>query len=279
MTIRPKSSSNVCLSCRTMTHPLLDRPEVLQVMFYPRRELAATPNDPRTRSVCFEVEPAIHISGRLYPAEPESPAILCYHGNGEIAADYDDLAQLYTRLGITLLVVDYRGYGSSDGTPTATDLLADAVTVFEGLDRILGESRLSPSRLYLMGRSLGSAAAIEVTRHHSDQLAGLIIESGFAHTFDLLARMGVHIQGAEDARDGFGNAEKMQEITIPTLIIHGQRDALIPVADGQELYRRCAAPDKRLVLIPGAGHNDLMMFGVERYFTAIRSFVFGGTAG
>jgi pimeloyl-ACP methyl ester carboxylesterase len=124
-----------------------------------------------------------------------------------------------------------------------------------------------------MGRSLGSAAAIEVALHAGERLAGLIIESGFAQTFSLLARLGVDVQGAFEERDGVGNALKMSRITTPTLIIHGQEDNVIPVAHGQELYRCCAAQDKQLVLINDAGHNDLMIVGLPQYFQAIQTFI------
>ena len=256
-----------------MMNPL-DQPDILRVLFYPRRDLLVSP-PPGAHLVSVEVEPGVTVGGRLYPAGPEAPAILYYHGNGEIAADYDGgIAPLYIQMGVTLLVMDYRGYGRSDGTPTARNLLADAVTVFDTVNPVFEDHALNPAQLYVMGRSLGSAAAIEVALHAGEQLAGLIIESGFADTFALLARMGVRVRGANEARDGFGNPAKMERIATHTLVIHGQADALIPASDGQELHRRCAAPDKRLVLIPGAGHNDLMMVGMPQYFGAIRTFVY-----
>jgi fermentation-respiration switch protein FrsA (DUF1100 family) len=222
-----------------------------------------------------EVESGVTVGGRLYPATPKAPAILYYHGNGEIAADYDDIASLYTQIGITLLVIDYRGYGRSDGTPTARNLLTDAAVVFDAAATVFDDNGLAPARLVVMGRSLGSAAAIEVGLHAGGRLAGLIVESGFSDTFALLARLGLEVQGADEEQDGFGNAAKMARVTVPTLIIHGQADALIPAADGQELYDRCAAPHKWLVLVPGGGHNDLMMVGMSEYFEAIRGFVHG----
>lgn len=253
---------------------LLDQPEVLRILFYPRRDLLASP-PPGVRLVEVEVEPGLTVGGRLYPADHEAPAILYYHGNGEIAADYDGIAPLYTQMGITLLVMDYRGYGRSDGTPTAHDLLADAVAVFDAVGTVFEDHGLAPTQLYAMGRSLGSAAAVEVALHAGEQLAGLIIESGFADTFALLARLGLRVRGADEERDGFGNPAKVERIATRTLIIHGRTDVLIPASDGRELYHRCAAPDKRLVLIPGAGHNDLMMVGMSQYFEAVRTFVGG----
>jgi pimeloyl-ACP methyl ester carboxylesterase len=258
-----------------MIHPTLDEPDVLRVLFYPRGEYPFASDLAGVHRVSVEVEPGIAVGGRLYPAGAEAPTILYFHGNGEIAADYDGIAPLYTRMGTTLLVTDYRGYGTSGGNPTCTNLLTDAVTVFDALDDIFENHSLAPSRLYVMGRSLGSAGAIEVAVRRGEHLAGLIIDSGGWDAIGLLARLGVSVAGGDKARDGFGNLAKMRRITIPTLIIHGENDVLIPASDGQELYRSSAAQDKRLVLVPGAGHNDLMTVGMEQYFGAIRTFVFG----
>lgn len=254
-----------------MTHPILDQPSVLQVLFHPRRDNSTSPDG--VYPVEVEVEPGITLGGRLYPSAAENPAILYFHGNGEIAADYDYFGEYYTQLGITLLVIDYRGYGVSNGTPTASNLITDAVTVFNAFDGILESNGLSPKRLYVMGRSLGSAAAIEVALQAKEQLAGLIIESGFAQTFPLLAHLGVEVQGADEERDGVGNARKISQIITRTLIIHGQEDRLIPAEQALILYRCCAAQNKQLVPIRNAGHNDLMIVGRFQYFDAIRQFV------
>ncbi len=262
-----------------MSLPALDQPEVLRVIFHPRPEYALVPPTSGAHSISIKVEPQIAIGARLFPAGREAPAILYWHGNGEIAADYDGSAPVYTRLGITLLVADYRGYGTSDGTPTCSNLLTDAVAVFDAAGGVFADYDLVPARRYVMGRSLGSAAAIEVAVHAGEELAGLIVESGFADTFGLLARLAVRLEGADEASHGFGNAAKMAGVTIPTLIIHGQNDVLIPPEDGKELYRRSAAEEKELVLIPGAGHNDLMMVGRGQYFQAIRRFVQGENGG
>jgi hypothetical protein len=99
------------------------------------------------------------------------------------------------------------------------------------------------------------------------------VESGFADTFALLRRMGLSLQGVAEDRDGFANASKLSLVRAPTLIIHGREDRLVPAADGQELYRRSAAADKHLLLIPGVGHNDLLFIGLRAYMEAIRAFV------
>lgn len=254
-----------------METPLLDNPGILQVLFHPRRSHHLMRMGAYT--VFVDVEPGVTLAGRLYPATPDAPLILFYHGNGEIADDYDDIASLYTRLGITLLVMDYRGYGKSTGSPTASTLLTDPIVVFEQLATIFEDHDLTPSRVYIMGRSLGSVAAIQTAVHAGDALSGLIIESGFSDTFGLLARMGVRVQHATEETDGAANAIKMRQVHIPTLILHGERDVLIPPSDGRTLYEECGAADKTLILIPGAGHNDIMMVGMQDYFQAIATFV------
>jgi pimeloyl-ACP methyl ester carboxylesterase len=77
----------------------------------------------------------------------------------------------------------------------------------------------------------------------------------------------------DESQAGFGNAAKMAQVTRPTLIIHGQNDILIPASEGKTLYHHSGAADKQLVLIPGAGHNDLLLYGRVRYFEAIAAFI------
>jgi pimeloyl-ACP methyl ester carboxylesterase len=257
---------------------LLDRPEVSRVLFHPRRDPPNRPLPLRVRSLQIQVDRGIAVSARLHRANPDGPTILFFHGNGEIASDYDGISPLYTSLGINLLVVDYRGYGSSDGQPRASHLLADAVKVYERADSIFLENGLRAKSLFVMGRSLGSAAAIEIAWHAGAEIAGLIIESGFAYTLPLLVTLGLRLELTEtdESRVGFGNMDKIAQIHVPTRIIHGQDDWLIPVENGRALYEHSGATDKKLVTIPHAGHNDLLFTGQEPYFDALRAFVVEG---
>jgi alpha-beta hydrolase superfamily lysophospholipase len=253
--------------------PILDRPEVLRVLFHPRKDLGYPFSTPDIRIISAEVSPDVEIGGRLYSAGSSSPLIIFFHGNGEIAADYDTIAHFYRQIGVTLLVWDYRGYGLSTGIPTASCLLEDAEMLINKTEEICCENSLNPIRIYIMGRSLGSAAAIEVISHSYKDFSGLIIESGFSDTFSLLSRLGVKIECAEENLDGFGNLLKVTKIEIPTLVIHGESDVLIPPKDGQDLYESCGADSKKLLLIPEGNHNDLMYVGHERYFNALGAFV------
>jgi fermentation-respiration switch protein FrsA (DUF1100 family) len=275
LTLRPTSRAGTTrLSPMEMDHPILDKPEVLHLIFHPRPEYAISTEPSGVETISIEVESGVSIAGRLYAAGSNAPLILYWHGNGEIAADYDSIAPLYTGMGISLLVIDYRGYGRSTGSPSCSSLLSDAVTFLRSTDVIFDQHDLAPSRLYAMGRSLGSAAAIEAASQEERGLSGLIVESGFADTFALLRRLGLAVEGTTDSRDGFGNASKIAHVTIPTLVIHGENDVLIPPRDGEGLFQSSGAKEKRLLILPGAGHNDLMLVGQTRYFGAIQAFVF-----
>jgi pimeloyl-ACP methyl ester carboxylesterase len=255
----------------------LNQPEVSRVLFHPRRDPPNRAPPPRVRTLQIPAGEGITVSGRLHRANLDGPTILFFHGNGEIASDYDGISPLYTSLGINLLVVDYRGYGSSDGEPTASHLLADAVATYERTASILLENEFKTRPLFIMGRSLGSAAAIEIARLAEGALDGLIIESGFAYTLPLLATLGLrwNTDATDEARDGFGNLKKIAQVRVPTLIIHGEDDRLIPVNNAYALHEGCSAAGKRLVTIPGVGHNDVMIAGQRPYFEALYTFVTG----
>ncbi len=254
-------------------YEVLDRPEVLSVLFYPRRDVGVPQITPGVHTVRIPVASGIAVGGKIFAGRKGAPIILYFHGNGEIASDYDMIAEAYMRLGLSLFVVDYRGYGTSDGAPTATALIADAWECFEKVPEILAERKIEAGDLYVMGRSLGSAAAIEIASRAPDRIAGLIIESGFAYTFALIERIGfLQLPDAFENKDGFGNLDKIAKIKLRTLIIHGERDWLIPITDAEALYDACAAEDKTFLRVPAAGHNDLMQVGFKAYFESIAAF-------
>jgi len=256
---------------------MLDRPEITRVLFHPcPTEPGASTNAHRT--VRFPVAEGVELSARLHAASPDAPVVLFWHGNGEVATDYEGRAAMYAQIGITLLVVDYRGYGGSGGTPSASTLVADATAVWKQLPEVLAKNGARAKRLFVMGRSLGSVPAIETASRGEPKPAGLIVESGFANTLPLIRVLGGRVPpGADETRHGFGNLAKMKAVRVPTLILHGQDDTLIPLAEGRALHEACPAETKRLVAIPRANHNSVIYHGRQAYFAAIRELVFGGS--
>ena len=251
---------------------LMDRPEIIYRLFFPRREDAEEPRS-RTGTTHFvEVAEGLSIGCMFYLAGKDSPNLLYFHGNGEIASDYDYVAPLYQHYGINLFVADYRGYGMSDGSPTCSAMIRDALPIFQAFVTFLSSGGLGGG-LFVMGRSLGSAPAIEVAYRCQQLVRGLIIESGFASQRNQLSRLGVlHLFEDIEQIVGFGNDAKIKQVRIPTLIIHGEEDEIIPVTEGKALYALSGAEQKRALFVRGAGHNDLLERAKEEYMQSIVTF-------
>lgn len=252
----------------------MHRPEVQRVLFRPRAA-ARTALPPGAADIDIEVAPGVSIGCRLFTADKAAPTILFFHGNGEIVADYDDIGPLYMEAGLNFLVVDYRGYGWSGGSPSFANLLADSHVLYDQLKHYLHTNSYGPA-LFLMGRSLGSAAAIELAAVRNEEISGLIIESGFALTLPLAETLGLgdmlkDVTVTEEQT--FNNAGKISKVTKPTFLLHGQKDTLIPLWQAEKLHAESGARNKELQVVPGADHNSLIAVGGKYYFLAISRFV------
>jgi hypothetical protein len=217
------------------------------------------------------VTEGISIGGRFHFNQRSSPNLLFFHGNGEIVADYDDIAPLFNNIGLNFLAVDYRGYGRSTGKPTVTAMLRDSHLIFRFTLTWLMENGYTGPVL-VMGRSLGSASAIELAAHYEANIGGLIIESGFARMGPLLRIFGLdpaRIGLKEEA--GLRHIEKIAVFRKPTLVIHAERDHLIPLEEGLRLYEASGAKDKTMLTIPDADHNNIFLLGMNEYLDALGS--------
>ncbi len=249
----------------------LDDPAISGIVFHPRAE------DPwsTTRGIPTRVESGdAVIGGYLHPAAGADSLILFFHGNGEIAADYESLAPFYAGLGASFWVVDYRGYGRSTGTPSYSRMFTDAEAVARAIPGIEEIAGTKFRHVFVMGRSLGSASAISLAAGHHGAFDGLILDSAFADALAVIATLGGPVLRRRDMKGFEDNIDRMRDCTLPVLIIHGTDDSLIPVSDSEDLFKACGSPDKKLVKIPGAGHNDLLMAGFETYFSEMRAFMF-----
>ncbi len=256
----------------TSSFTALDHPDVSTRLFHPRKDPEGVPLGPG-HHVTIPVASDVEINGRFHWTRTDGPTILFFHGNGEIVSDYDDLGPLYNAMGINFLVVDYRGYGRSTGTPTVSAMMQDCHTILEfSLDWL--KTRQAAGPFILMGRSLGSASVLELAAIHQRSVDGLIVESGFAYAEPLLRLLGIMPEaiGFIETK-GFRNIDKIKQVAKPTLIIHAEHDHIIPFSDGQALYDASPAGNKQLLKIPGANHNDIFLRGRNLYFNAIRDFI------
>ena len=257
----------------TSDYSKLDQPEVLNYIFHPRKEMESAPLPPNAVDHGIPIDQGIRLHARIYLAGKEDPNILFLHGNGEIVSDYDMIGPLYSKYGINFMVVDYRGYGNSGGEPSVSAMMEDAHTVFTSFKEWLAGAEYTGPFL-VMGRSLGSAPALEIAASFQEQIAGLIIESGFSTTLTLLLTLGVNVErlGITE-EDGFQNVRKISGINKPTLIIHGQYDEIIPVNSAAILQAQSPARNKELQIVPGASHNTIIAQAGEMYFSVIKQFI------
>lgn len=183
---------------------------------------------------------------------PGRPAVAFFHGNGEnletmrMAGLLDDLA----RLRVAWIAVDYPGYGRSTGAPSEEGLMAAADAAVSWL-----RERHPGRPLVLCGWSLGAATAIGTAARHPEQVRGLIALSPWTSLPDV-AR--IHFPGfmvQSILREKYDSLAAARKLRVPALVIHGERDYLIPAAQGKEV---AAALGARWVPVPSAGHNDLL---------------------
>ena len=243
----------------------LDHIGISMNAFYPRKNWAAAP--PGASDHAVAVADGISLSCRFFSAAVTAPNILFFYGNGETASDYNGIAPLYTRIGVNFFVADYRGYGRSGGWPSFTTMLADSV---KALDYVAGmlQSQDYTGGIFVMGRSMGRHSAFELAANHGGRLGGVIIESGRPILGNFV--YGLPPQEAETLETAYH--EKVASIAIPSLVIHGEEDTLAPVQQAIQMHRLFRSDNKRLLTIPGAGHNDLLYYGMDEYFSAIKEF-------
>jgi ADP-ribosylglycohydrolase/alpha-beta hydrolase superfamily lysophospholipase len=249
---------------------LLDDPAVSANAFYPRSD--ASPAPPGARDVFIAVDDGAVLHARVHDtgATPSAGLVL-FHGNGEVVADYDGHAAFFARAGARLAILDFRGYGQSTGTPTLRALVGDARPAVAALQPHLTRDGV-PLPMVIMGRSLGSACAAEIARSCPRLGAGFVVESGFSDLVAFAGRRGVALGAVDEAdREALGPLHKLGSSTAPLLVLHGAEDSLIVPAEARATFEASGSRDKRLVVVPGRGHNDVSLHPL--YWDELGAFV------
>jgi alpha-beta hydrolase superfamily lysophospholipase len=248
----------------------IDKSPLLGFLFYPRKDMTLCPEG--AFDLMIPVENEIVIACRFFAREKAWPWILYFHGNGEVASDYNDIAPLFQKRGINLVVADYRGYGASGGSPNFTNLLRDSHPILHGVRGELSRGDFGED-LWVMGRSMGSLAAVELAYHDADGLKGVVIESGFASVTRLIKHLHFPSRGLELERIERERLNLIREISLPALILHGEKDSLVPLQEGKDLFSQLGSKKKEMVIIPRADHNTILFAGMKQYFDALEKFI------
>jgi fermentation-respiration switch protein FrsA (DUF1100 family) len=204
------------------------------------------------------------------PPKPPQPAsgLLWFYGNGETVAAIWPVVRAFQPPGTAVLVLDYPGYGGSGGRATEAALYAAAEAAYAALAARPG---VDPQRIYVYGRSLGSAVATHVAAHRP--VAGLILESPFTSA----AAMAKHHYGFFPrflVRLSLDNLTNVQHVHCPILLFHGDADRLVPTAMGMAVAAAASGPVD-VVLIHGSGHNDTYDVGGRAYRDKVWAFITG----
>jgi fermentation-respiration switch protein FrsA (DUF1100 family) len=216
--------------------------------------------------VWFSSADGTKLFGWYVEADANRPVILWCHGNaGNIIHRLDNLGRLFTS-SFSVFLFDYRGYGRSQGRPSEEGFYLDAVGAYDYLTRT---RMIRPERLILFGRSLGAAVAGDLASHKS--AAGLVLESSFP-SIESVAKvhyggLPLHwLLGAE-----FRLIDRLHDLSLPKLIIHGDQDDIIPLSLGRQVFDASPSP-KSFYVIVGAGHNNTYLVGGRVYFSRFAQF-------
>jgi fermentation-respiration switch protein FrsA (DUF1100 family) len=192
--------------------------------------------------------------------------LLWFHGNAGNLAHRADLMLELARLPAQVFIVDYRGYGRSDGRPSEEGLYRDARAAWRYLR---DQGGVEADRIVILGKSLGGAAAVDLAAEVSP--AGLILESSFVSVPEMAARHYPFIP-RWFVRTKMDSLSKIERVRCPILVIHSPDDEIVPYEQGRRLFE-AAGGDKRFLEVPGAHHNELWLVGGADYLRALREFL------
>jgi fermentation-respiration switch protein FrsA (DUF1100 family) len=243
-----------------------------RMIFQPSHDVGTLPEQLAVdvEEVFLESEDGVRVHAYYLPASGASRAILFLHGNAGNAWHRLPNALELSRRGADVLLLDYRGYGRSEGVPSESGVYADARAA---LAYVISERGIPEHRILLFGRSLGGAVAIDLAQERG--LAGVILESTFTTAADVsreLLRPPFGWLAAPLCYGRFDSRSKIRSLRSPLLFFHGDQDEIIPVQLGRRLFEAAPQP-KAFETIVGAGHNDTVWVGGKPYFDRIERFL------
>lgn len=239
-----------------------------KMLFYPTKSFIIKPDyfSLEYEDVYFSTEDKLKLHGWYFPTNSEE-IILFFHGNaGNIADRLDNVNLLVTR-GFSVFIIDYRGYGLSEGYPSEKGTYKDAFAAWKLLNT--HHKMKKKEKRCIFGRSLGGAIALKLASEINPER--LIIESTFTSIRDLGHQLIPLIPKALIPLK-YPNTELIKQINSPILIIHGTNDSLIPFSHGKKLFEIAKSP-KKFFPIESAEHNDTYLVNSDEYFSQLTQFI------
>jgi uncharacterized protein len=247
---------------------VLTRPLLNGLLYFPSRAIEQTPAAAGLAfdDVTFATEDGESLHAWWVPARaPAIGHVLLCHGNAGNVGDRVAHVELLATAGFDVLAFDYRGYGRSSGRPEEHGLHRDARAA---RDALLSRDAVDPARLLFLGESLGGAVALALALEQPP--AGLILQSTFTSVRDMARAHYPWIPPAL-VPDAYPSIRLIGRLAAPLLILHGERDEIVPVMHAEALAEAAPGPT-RVRVFPGAGHNDLLARAGEEWACAIAAW-------
>lgn len=241
---------------------------LLYLRHVPGRQLDADPSliGLAYEDVRFPAADGVRLHGWLVPARDARGVLLFFHGNAGNVSHRLESIELFHRLGLTVFIVDYRGYGQSEGSPSEAGTRRDARAAWRYL---VLERGVAPARIVIFGRSLGAAVAAELARGR--EAGALILESAFTSVPDVARDVYWYLPARWLSRFEYATADYVRGVASPVLVIHSEDDEIIPYHHGLAVFQAAHEP-KRLLTLSG-GHNTGFLLSEERYRRGIDEFL------
>jgi fermentation-respiration switch protein FrsA (DUF1100 family) len=242
-------------------------------VFLPARRLMALPSDVGMiyEDVFLNTQDGVLIHGWFIPAPKPAlsqgapPTLIYLHGNAGNVGDRLDKLEMFHAMRVNVLIIDYRGYGRSQGRPTEEGLYLDAQAAF---DHLMTRRNIDPAKIIVYGGSLGGAAAVDLAARRP--VSALILDSTFTSAADM-AKVILPIVPAFLLKIRLDSLNKIRNIRIPKLIVHSRDDETIPFVLGRKLYEAASLP-KDFLEISGL-HNEGYLLSRPVYTAGIEQFI------
>jgi len=220
------------------------------------------------REVTVRTADGLALLSWYLPPREGQPVIAYFHGNGGHIGYRAERLRGFAGYGYGALMVEYRGYGGNSGSPSEAGFRADAAAALD----FLRDCGIAANRLVLYGESLGSGVAVPLAAR--SEAAALILEAPFTSVAEVAQYHYSFVPAAALVRDRFDSLSRIGEVRAPILVLHGERDRVVPIRFGRALFDAAPEP-KEFWAAREAGHEDLARFGA---LEAVRSFLERRTA-
>ena len=241
------------------------------LIYYPNmpgRNLVATPEDIGLsyQDVEFTTRDGIKLHGWFVENKIANGTLLFFHGNaGNISHRLESIA-IFHELGLNVFIIDYRGYGQSEGKVTETGTYRDAEAAWQYLTET---RKINPRQVIIFGRSLGASIAAWLASKHTP--SALILESGFSSVPSMAKRIYPFLPVGLLTYFSYDTREYIKNISCPLLLVHSKNDEIIPIDEGLEIFN--AAPEAKQFLEIRGGHNDGFLVSRSQYVAGLGSFI------